>query len=47
MEIRTEQSGADIKVSLIYGTVGVPFITEVMVRNADLSAMTDGWLRLG
>jgi len=44
VDFRAEQSGEDIRITLIYGTVGVPYTTEILVRNASLASMSDGWI---
>ncbi len=46
-DVKPEQVGADIRISIIYGTTGIPHINEVIVSNADLSAMSGDWLTNG
>jgi serralysin len=43
-EYSAQQSGADIVVTLIYGSEVASHVTDVVVRNANLAAMSDGWI---
>lgn len=44
VEHSAEQAGADIRITLVYGSEAASYVTEVIVRNASLAAMTDGWI---
>lgn len=42
--IRAEQAGADVRISLVWGNIGEPAVTEVIVRSVGLAGLPDGWI---
>lgn len=44
VDFRAEQVGADVRITLVYGTVGIPATAEFLVRNTQLSSLPDGWI---
>lgn len=46
-EHSAEQVGADIRITVIHGSEVASYVTEVIVRNANLNTMYDGWISGG
>jgi len=44
VDFRAAQVGENVRVTLIYGTVGVPYTTAIVIQSVNLSAMSDGWI---
>lgn len=46
-EYSAEQAGADVRITLLHGSEVAPTVSEVIVRNASLATLSDGWISGG